>query len=173
MEINEFWLKRHSEEYSWPPEENKTGTYRVALGELIDATQRKTYPPRPSYAEAPNPDCWNKSGSIGFMDLSVKSHLVPIEYARPLLSSAYATDDYEEKEALTIDIIGIEPEHQGKGHARFLKRRAEEIALEWNLDTIVSILIENSIMRDYNVRLGYALYDGGKKAVKRLNVKNS
>lgn len=138
----------------------------LALGELIDATQRETFPPNPD-AEY-EPDMWNKSGSIGFMDIRRKIQSVPKEGAKPHPNEEHQYDDHEEIEALTINKIGIEPEYQGKGHARFLKQRVEEIALEWGLDTIVSDMIINPLMRDYNARLGYILYDGGRMAVKRL-----
>lgn len=74
-------------------------------------------------------------------------------------------------EALTIRAIGIEPGHEQKGYARMLKERAEEIAMEWGMDVIVSDNIFNPIMRGMNERMGYQMFAQGSMAVKRLNPK--
>src|SRR3989344_3617683 len=144
LERHEFWIKKYPDEYQDP---ETTGFYRVALGELIDASQRQTYgPPEGSHS----PDFWNKSGSIGFMDVTVRKEFVPKVDAKPYSEDRhdYLMRDCEEKEVLVIATVGIEPEHRGKGFARLLKQRAEEIASEWGLDTIVADMIENPIMRE-------------------------
>lgn len=173
MEFHEFWLKAGREEHGWNPKETLP-IYRVALGELIDATQRKTYPP---VEGSKDPNFWNKSGSIGFMDLRVKTQLVPRDGARPypnpsqnpFLEHEFLMEDYEERETLTIEVMGVEPENRGQSYARFLKKRAEEIALEWGLDIIVAEMIDNRKIRNIARRYGFQLYDGGSNAVKRLN----
>jgi len=171
METHEFWLKKYPEKYNYgtPFSEETLPIYRVALGELIDATQRKTYP-LDLLSSLDNPNFWNKSGSIGFMDLTKRKHSIPIEGARQFLDMEYdfLAVHCEEVETLTIAMIGIEEAHRRKGHARFLKKRAEEIASEWGLDFIVAEMIQNDIMRAYNARLGYQLFDNGSTAVKRL-----
>lgn len=172
MEVHEFWLKAHRGIYGQDP--NKTlPIYRVALGQLIDATQRKTFSPYPGSNDH---NLWNKSGSIGFMDLTRRVLEVPNEGAHPLsnpsrsryLEYLYSWRDLEKRDALIIEMIGIEPKYRRQGYARFLKRRVEEIALEWGLDTVVSILIQNVKMRKFNIELGYRLFDNGVRAVKRL-----
>src|SRR3989344_6554604 len=167
MEVHEFWLNKYSK-VCFKSDETLP-IYGVALGSLINATDRKTYPPIP-YSSSP--DFWNKSGSIGFMDLKVYDVIVPIDGARPLrgVKFEFLPTDYEEKKALVIEMIGIEPDHMRKGYTRFLKWMAEEIAVEWGLDTVGSILIRNSLMKDFNVRLGYQLFNRGSRAVKRLKV---
>ncbi|MBI2107021.1 hypothetical protein HYT57_03480 [Candidatus Woesearchaeota archaeon] len=173
MEVHEFWLKKHSEDSGFSPEENRCDTYRVALGELIDSTQRKILPPKRSYSEAPNPDRWNKSGSIGFMDLRVIPQTIPKENANPLSGCDFKERDYEEKKVI-IDLVGIEPRHNSLGYLRFLKNRAEEIALEWGLEAVVFVITENlklrDLMRNHGTRLGYTSYAHGYRAVKRLKV---
>lgn len=155
VEVHEFWMK------GYPRRWDDNVVYRVALGELIDAPERKTYKPQ----EDSNSGEWgNKTGSIGFMDVMVKEELVPKEGMDDF------DCDYENVRALTILTVGIEPEHMQKGYARFLKKRAEEIAKEWNLYIVVSDMIENPIMRDFDARLGYQLYNDGFCAIKRLNV---
>ena len=159
----EFWLKAGREEYGWDPAKTLP-IYRVALGELIDATQRETFPP-PKGSHVP--DFWNKSGSIGFMDLTVKDELVPKDDATPYKDQEYLNADCENVRALVISKIGIETGYQRRGYARLLKQRAEEIATEWGLEVIVSEQIDNPIMREFNIRLGYTLFDR-VKAVKRI-----
>ncbi len=165
--VHEFWLKKYPDS---DPSEH-IGIYRVALGSLIDATQRRTYkPPR----DSKNPNLWNKSGSIGFMDLSIKDTSVPKEGAEPIpnpenlyfLSYQYA--EFEKVRALVVHVIGIEPEHRRRGHARFLLDRAEEIAAEQELNVIALGNIENPIMGDFSASLGYTLFNCGREAVKRL-----
>ncbi|MBI2656860.1 GNAT family N-acetyltransferase [Candidatus Woesearchaeota archaeon] len=154
---HEFWLK------DYPTRGKNQSVYRVALGELIEATERKTFPPGWK-----SPDHGNKSGSIGFMDLTIREQFVPKEGASPYRNHEYLMRDCERVRTLTILTIGIEQKYWGKGYARLLKQRAEEITREWGLDTIVADMIENPIMRDFNVRRGYQLYDGTLRAVKRL-----
>src|SRR3989344_8648151 len=159
MEVHEFWLKKYSEDFGFPPEENRSEIYRIALGNLIDSTQRKTFPPKPSYSEAPNPDRWNKSGSIGFMDLKVIPSIIPKENAKSLLGCDFKERDYEWKNVLIIDLAGIEPGHNSVSYLRFLKNRAEEIALEWGLESVVFVIAKNlklrTLMMDHGTRLGY------------------
>ncbi|MBI3027068.1 hypothetical protein HYY70_03055 [Candidatus Woesearchaeota archaeon] len=80
MDVHEFWLKAGREGYGWNPKKTLP-IYRVALGELIDATKRSMFLPPPN---SHDPDFWNKSGSIGFMDLTVKTREVPKEGAQPI-----------------------------------------------------------------------------------------
>ena len=165
--IHEFWLKNFSDKFQIPYDKNKSNIYRVALGDLIDATERKVYPPNRDSEGTSALDLWNKSGSIGFMDLTIRKEFVPKEGTKPYKRQEYLDADCENVNALIISKIGIEPEYTRKGYARLLKQRAEEIAREWGLVAIVSDQIDNPVMRDFNARLGYTLYDP-LKAVKRI-----
>lgn len=168
---HEFWLRKYSERYEGIDE--TLPVYRVALGELIDASQRKTFDPSgglDSLSVPPNADLWNKSGAVGFMDIKVERQIVPKEGAVPYpgVEHEYLMQDCEEKETLVITRVGIEPEYQKKGYARLLAQRAAEIASEWRLDTIVADMIENPVVKDWATRLGGVLYDGGSRAVIRI-----
>lgn len=167
IQKHEFWLKKFPDKFGVAPIENRTNIYRVALGELMDASQREVYRPNKNSEGLAALDFWNKSGSIGFMDLTIRDEFVPKECAIPYKDQEYLDADCENVRALIISRIGIEPQYQRMGHARLLKQRAEEIAAEWGLDAIVSEQIDNPIMREFNKRLGYTLYDA-VKAVKRI-----
>lgn len=175
MQRHEFWLKDHewSGKYGQPAPGEDRIIYRLALRELIDASERTVFkPPWGSHSQ----DFWNKSGSVGFMDLSVRDVLVPKEGAVPYPnpnSSPYLEDDYsyeacEIRRVLMILVTGIEPEYRRRGYAGQLRLRAEEIAREWGLDTLVADHIENPDSRKAMVRLGYQLFDHGLSGVKRL-----
>lgn len=162
--IHEFWLAS-----SLDP--NKlTQTYRVSLGELIPERMRKTY--RISSYDRP----YNQSGSIGFMDLTIREHLVPKEGVSPIPASIendvfrphFLAKDYEIIQALTILVIGIESSYRRRGYARFLVERAEDLAMEWGLGKVVADSIQNDHMRKFHYRNGYTLYHGGSFAVIRL-----
>lgn len=163
----EFWY--------YPFQGKSNEVYRVALGELIDATDRETFRPDAMMGR----DRHTKSGSIGFMDVVVRDQFVPREGARPMpnphrspyLRFQYASQDCEIVRALTIFDIGIEPQYRRQGYATLLKKRAEELAVEWGLEVVVSETINNPIIRGLNRKLGYTLYDRGMKAVKRLKSK--
>lgn len=161
-----FWLDKYSN-YG----HEKLKTYRVILGDPIDAKDRETFkPPKGSMS----PDFWNKSGSIGFMDISVSKGYVPKQDAESYLNPnnevehEYPWEFMQLKEYLSIEAIGIEPAFRRKGYAKFLMQRAEEIALEWGLETVVAKDIENPVMMELNQRLGYKLFEGGTNAVKYL-----
>lgn len=78
-EFHEFWLKMYPDSPDGDPNE-RLDCYRVALGELIEARNRQTYrPPDGSHS----PDFWNKSGSVGFTDITVRDELIPKEGAIP------------------------------------------------------------------------------------------
>jgi ribosomal protein S18 acetylase RimI-like enzyme len=166
-QVHEFWLKRYRDS---DPSEH-IDMYRVALGDLIDATERKTYkPPRDSKSE----DFWNKSGSIGYMDVSVKDVSIPKEGTEPIPNPdnlyilSYQYTEFDRVKALVIHVIGIEPEYRRRGHARFLIHRAENIALEQEVNAITLDSIDNPIMGEFSTKVGYTLFDCGRSAVKRL-----
>lgn len=146
--------------------------YRVALGDLIPAAKRKTFRPLDPW----NPERRNQTGSIGFMDVKVEDQLVPKVGAKPRpnpsrrMHSAglYSLDDCEYTKALVINDIAIEPTHRKQGYATRLKQRAEELAREWELEAVVSPYLQSARMKRISKRLGYILYDGGRKAIKRL-----
>ncbi|TAL48303.1 GNAT family N-acetyltransferase, partial [archaeon] len=133
--------------------------YRVALGKLIPARERKTF--RPVYfAEH------DKTGSVGFMDVVIRYWELPKHGS-----------DWSERErvkTLTLLSIGIEPQYRGRGFARFLKQRAEQIAREWDLDVVVGDNIQNPIMIELNRKMGYTLlyndYTMSNVSYKRLKV---
>ncbi len=163
-QCHEFWLRKYPEEYGGS---ENIGIFRVAIGDLIDAFQRETYkPPEGSHS----PDFWNKSGSIGFMDFSIEKQLVPKVGANPYPDSnhEYSYEDCEEIEALKLQTIGIEPEYRRKGYARLLTQRLVEIASERGLVAIVADMIENPAMREWAIKLGCVPYDGGMRAVIRI-----
>lgn len=172
---HEFWLKKYPDSLDGNPSE-QLNIYRVALGELVEARGRQTFcPPEGSHS----PDFCNKSGSLGFMDITVRDETVPKEGAtpypnpnqNPYLEYEYPWDECEIRKALVVLTVGIEPDHRRNGFARLLKQKAEEIAYAWGLDTIVANMIESPIMRELNTKLGYILYDRGMSAVKRLQIK--
>src|SRR3989344_3549146 len=169
-QMHEFWLKKYPDSPDNDPTET-TGIYRIALGELIHAKDRLTYPPREG---SPSEDHWNQSGSIGFLDIAVREESVPKESATPypnpsrISSLEHQYTDFERRRALVSLVVGIEPPFRRRGYATLLKQRGEEIAQEWGMDTIVISMIENPITRALNTKLGYTLYEGGRYAVKRL-----
>lgn len=166
VESHEFWLPDLDDP------RKSSGVYRVTLGELIDATQRKTFTPHEG-----NPECRNKSGSIGFMNVKIEDELVPKVGAKPFpnpsrrsyLAGLYDGEDYEFIRALVINDIAIEPPYRKQGYATHLKKRAEELAREWGLTAVVSPYLQSPRMRRISKKLGYTLYDRENKAVKRLN----
>jgi len=157
LEVHEFYLKS---EYGMEENKRITRIYRVALGQLIEARERETF------NTTKNPrhyDNWNQSGSIGYMDVEVSEQKIPKEGHEkdyPL--------DCEKRLSLEIRDIAIEPQYRRKGYAKFLKQKAEELALKWGLDVIVSPWVTNPIIKELNVKLGYKMYDKERKFVKRL-----
>lgn len=170
---HEFWLRKYPDSPDDDPNE-RLDTYRVALGELIEARERQTYrPPDGSHS----PDFWNKSGSIGFMNIAVRNELVPKEGATPYpnpnqsphLEHVYPHDQCETTSALVVLVIGVEPPYRGDiCYVTTLYKRVEELALEWRLNTIVVSQIENRGVKRILPKIGYALYNNGQNAVKRL-----
>jgi len=146
--------------------------YRVALGDLIPSAERKTFPPPEG-----SPERRNKTGKIGFMDVIKQEEVVlkkdaksfPNPISTQSLSGIYRDQDYERITALVIFDIGIEEPYRNNGYATYLKLRAEELAQEWGLGAVVSAYLQSPRMRRISRRLGYTLYDGGRKAFKRLN----
>lgn len=170
---HEFWLKMYPDSPdNYRPE--STGRFRIALGELIEARDRKTFPPMPDGPS--NPDLWNKSGQIGFLGLTIANKSVPKADALPVANPSgtpilqYLYTDHEKRRVVEVLDVGIEPEYRRKGYGTLLMQRVEEIALEHGIDTIVTSEIQSGPMRDLNIKLGYTLFDGGRFAVKRLNV---
>ena len=169
-QMHEFWL----EDYPVPGRYHEF--YRLALGELIDATERQTFKPGWKH-----PDLHTKSGSIGFMDLAVREQSIPKERAipypnpnnSPYLEHVFASSEYERRKALTILVVGIEPAHRGVGRVKPLLstfyQRVEELAVDWELDTIVIEMIQSHGVRKTLPKVGFTLYDRGNNAVKRLN----
>lgn len=163
---HEFWLMKHPLDSD---ENERSKIYRVALGDLIDARDRQTFPPpKRSY----DINLWNKSGSIGYMDLKVGVESVPKKGAKPYRGNQYSYSDCENMKVLMIWEMGIEPPY--RGHLAYLgifHQRATEIAREWDLDTIVLKMIQNPKLEQVVPRVGYTLYEddgGGSSAVKRL-----
>jgi hypothetical protein len=70
--MHEFWLP------DYPISCRSRDVYRVILGDVIRATDRKTF--KPGWK---GPDIHTDSGSIGFMDLTAREQLVPKENALP------------------------------------------------------------------------------------------
>jgi len=150
MEVHEFWLGG--------VEANRR-IYRVALGELMDEKERAELKGK-RYRHSVT----NKTGSVGFMDLSIMHHFAPMHMA-----DDEDTSNYEHMEALTILGIEIEPGHEGKGYEKTLHEMAEEIAMKKDIDIIVYDGIVDSAMKDLCIKLGYRLFHDGDMAIKRLN----
>ena len=127
---HEFWYPSASGDHS---------VYRVALGDLIPSFQRKTFPLPKDHNSA---EFNNQSGSIGFMDLRVREEFIPKKGARV---GDYR--NYEQREVLVLSEIGIEPRYRDGIHALMMYERAEEVAREWGLDTIVLDTVENKALR--------------------------
>lgn len=157
--VHEFYLK-------------DSKVYRVALGDLIPAAERTTFRPRDEW----NPERRNQTGSIGFMDVIIDDQQVPKIGTKPFpnptrkrhSSGIYAGEDYETIRALIINDIAIEHDYRKQGYATLLKQRAEELAREWGLEAVVSPFLWSPRMRRISRKLGYTLYEGERKAVKRL-----
>lgn len=138
IETHEFYLK----------DLNSDGKpiYRVALGNLINAKERKTFPPIFRDQEVND-----KSGSIGFMDVTIDKHPLPLETD---------SDMYELTKALTILTIGIEPDYRGNGYAKMLQERAEELAIDWGLDVVLIEIITSGKIWKLTEKMGYHIvYD--------------
>lgn len=134
--------------------------YRVALGDLMDSTQRQTFPSEYGHS---------KTGTIGFMDVRRNTKYIPLAI----------NEDYPNeltREVLCVEQVGIEPQFRRQGHAAFLVRRAEELAREWELDIVYMTMIQgdprNGIMpdliQDMLQRAGYRRIDNGFNAYKKL-----
>ncbi|MBI4158904.1 hypothetical protein HY500_01445 [Candidatus Woesearchaeota archaeon] len=125
--------------------------YRIALGELIPTNTRKTI------TDWSNPN--SQTGSVGFMDVVCQSRAIPFE----------SGIGYETKDVLAILVVGIEPEFRGRSrYLGYFFERAESLAREWGLDTIIADWIGNIKLRKVIGRFGYELYYEGEFGVKRL-----
>lgn len=163
--FTEFFLQ------NFPRQGDNHTVYRVCLGDIIPATERVTFTPGEK-----SPDLRNNTGSIGYMDVVIKEQSVPKIDAKPMpnprrsryLVYEYAASEFEIVQALTIYDIAIEPPFRRKDYSRLLQEKAEELALEWGLNIVVSEQILNPIMRRLSYRMGYTLYGNGKQGVKRL-----
>ena len=126
-------------------------TYRIALGKLIPTNTRKTI------TDWSNPN--SQTGSVGFMDVVRQSRAIPAENEV----------SYEIKDVLAILVMGIEPEFRGRSrYLRYFFERAESLAREWRLDTIVADCIGNQKLRKVIGRFGYETYFRGELGVRRL-----
>lgn len=171
-EMHEFWLK------DYPTRGENKKWYRLALGELIPAEQRKIFP-----VGWKDPNYGNYTGSIGFMDVVIREEYIPKEGAVPLfvwtppgydpeLYADCAWKDREQVRVLVLSVIGIEPQYQGNlSYLRAFKQRAEKLTEEWGLDILVADAIQNVPLRKALIREGFSLYDNGFRAVKRLKRK--
>lgn len=145
-QLHQFWLSDSSGK--------NTGIYRVAIGDLIKASERETITPAEMDFRY-----HTLSGSIGFVDVTIREEHIP-------------EGDHGEckiKSLVVLD-LGIEPKYKGRGYARVLERRIEELAEDWGLDTVVGEMIENKALRRVLQRRGYVLYNNGLNAVKRLRI---
>ncbi len=143
-EFHEFYLNGH-------PLVAGFQIYRICLGELIEANDRKVYNPQlsmPGY-----PDGLNKSGSVGYVDVVIMN----------------ASYEGQEVQALILGAGGIEPEHRGKGHNKLLHERIEELAREWDIEYIVQQLVLNSEVQKWNKQHGYITYDKGLNWIKKIS----
>ena len=157
----EFWLQKYRRGYGFNED---LPIYRVALGNLIDATARETFPVGYPMSLPPQlaHELWSKSGSIGFMDVTNKEVSIPKEDAipqsSPVYEDIYDPHNCERRRALVIQKIGIELEYQERGYARLLVQRAADLARGWGIDTIVFEQIQNKKVRRWVTRLGGTLY---------------
>ena len=151
MKIHEFYL---------PSNSDKKQRYRVALGPLIDACQRKVFPPNEL-----SPYKKTKTGAVGLMDRIKDVHSIPKK-----LTDVDDWCKYEDKEVLIVLDIGIEPEYRlNSTYLYTLLHRAEQIAHEWNLEVIVGELILNERFREFLCQnQGYSSFDDDTRVFKRL-----
>ncbi len=164
--IHEFWLKAHDEEFGLPEKENRNGWYRIALGDLIPASKKTTFPPVEGSRSF---DLWNESGSIGFTDVTVRNERIPKIDAVPYVDHEYLSEHLEEARVLVLSVIGIEPQYRQLRYARLLYEQTERVAKEWGLHIIVADNIQNPrLPKILSERLGYTLYYRGMQAIKRL-----
>ena len=125
--------------------------YGIALGELIPTNTRKTI------TDWSNPD--SQTGSVGFMDVVRQNRAIPAENGI----------GYEIKDVLAILVVGIEPEFRGRfGYIRYFAERAETLARELGLDTVIADCIGNIKLRKVIGRFGYETYYEGELGVRRL-----
>ncbi len=152
MEKHEFYLKHY------PTLDETERVYRIALGKLINSEERKTFEPGWK-----SPEFGNKTGSIGYLDVEFGDKFIPVDCSK---GTDYS--NMEHRDVLTILVVGIEPEYQKQGYGTQLINRAEEIASERRLDTLIVSWLEDEISRKLFTRLGYQLYEDGFYATKRL-----
>ncbi|MDP3882207.1 MAG: GNAT family N-acetyltransferase [Nanoarchaeota archaeon] len=137
---------------------------RIALGSLIDCTQRKTFTPKgPNNEEL---ETCNLTGDIGFMDVVLRQENVP----QPGIT-AYSLKNFWVTDALTVLSLAIEPEYQimKRGYGSVLMQKAEEIAREDGRDYVVIDNIVNPLLAQMAGRRGYLLSRSEHRAVKDLN----
>jgi len=112
------------------------------------------------------------------VDVTIRERFIPkkdvLPYPNPnkdpYLDYEYNFNDYERKDTLTVQAIGIEPHHRSNiNNLRTLHQKATKIVLEWGLDVLVLDSITNSKLKRILPRFGYVLYDRGGSAVKRLD----
>lgn len=136
---------------------------RVALGGLVDCTQRKTFTPRTQSDD--EFETGNLTGDIGFMDIVLRQENVP----QPGVTE-YKLGKFWVMDAITILSIGVEPQYQFMhGYGSLLIQRAEQIAREENRNYVVIDNIVNSKLATMVGRRGYLLSRSEHRAVKDLN----
>ena len=120
--------------------------YRLTLGNLMPAVQRKTFP----LDLLVFPDCGaDLSGEIGFMDITFGRE----KFGRRPQGPQTTPPSFEPP--LTILVIGIEPEHQGRGYGKLFLELAEQIARTKQICRILGADVLNDSMRASMLRRGY------------------
>ncbi len=145
-EIHEFYLKGYPQQ-----------VYRVGLGELMPAERRETFPTTNYF------DKTNQTGSLGFMDIGVRTRMVPVEY-----EGNHSSREKERRRVLAVLVIGIEPDYMRRALATQLVARAEKIAEEWDLSEVLIDTITNPNATGLARKLGYILYNCDTYGIKNV-----
>lgn len=120
--------------------------YRISLGPDMPESDRVTFPSEYGL---------NNTGSIGFIDLRREAECIPSE-----------SEGRERIDALLLLRIGIEPDYQSNGYAKKLVGRAQDLAVAWGVEGVVTPQITNDKMRSLLEKLDYTIYSQGLKAFK-------
>lgn len=149
ISVSEFFLLE-SFSYPW-----LSPRYRIAVGDLVDASLRQALP-----VTELNPETGFKTGSMAFLDFRYREDTLP-DSSKP--SGQIDVD------AIVVTSSGTEPKYRGRGIAKFLLNRAEEIAKKEDLTAIIIDTLKpeyEPVTRHILLKAGFTF--SGEGAYKRL-----